>query len=52
MIDKEQAQHMTDVAGECNRLNETSQPLGYAVTATRPSMTNPSSRRSEGVLNA
>ncbi len=34
MIDKEQAQHMTDVAGECNRLNEISQPLGYAVTAT------------------
>ncbi len=34
MIDKEQAQHMTDVAGECNRLNEVSQPLGYAVTAT------------------
>ncbi len=34
MIDKEQAQHMTDVAGECNRLNEMSQPLGYAVTAT------------------
>jgi hypothetical protein len=34
MIDKEQAQHMTDVAGECNRLNETSQPLRYAVTAT------------------
>jgi hypothetical protein len=33
MIDKEQAQHMTDVAGECNRLNEISQPLGYAVTA-------------------
>ena len=33
MIDKEQAQHMTDVAGECNRLNEVSQPLGYAVTA-------------------
>ena len=30
MIDKEQAQHMTDVAGECNRLNEISQPLGYA----------------------
>ncbi len=25
---------MTDVAGECNRLNELSQPLGYAVTAT------------------
>jgi hypothetical protein len=25
---------MTDVAGECNRLNEISQPLGYAVTAT------------------
>ena len=34
MIDKEQSQHMTDVAGECNRLNEISQPLGYAVTAT------------------
>jgi hypothetical protein len=34
MMDKEQAQHMTDVAGECNRLNEISQPLGYAVTAT------------------
>jgi len=34
MIDKEQAQHMTDVAGECNRLNAISQPLGYAVTAT------------------
>jgi hypothetical protein len=34
MIDKEQAQHMTDVAGECNRLNEISQPLGYAVSAT------------------
>ena len=34
MIDKEQVQHMTDVAGECNRLNEISQPLGYAVTAT------------------
>ena len=34
MIDKEQAQHMTDVAGECNRLNEISQPLGYAVTAS------------------
>jgi hypothetical protein len=34
MIDKEQAQHMTDIAGECNRLNEISQPLGYAVTAT------------------
>jgi len=34
MIDKEQAQHMTDVADECNRLNEISQPLGYAVTAT------------------
>ena len=34
MFDKEQAQHMTDVAGECNRLNEISQPLGYAVTAT------------------
>ena len=34
MIDKEQARHMTDVAGECNRLNEISQPLGYAVTAT------------------
>lgn len=34
MIDKGQAQHMTDVAGECNRLNEISQPLGYAVTAT------------------
>jgi hypothetical protein len=34
MIDKEQAQHMTDVAGESNRLNEISQPLGYAVTAT------------------
>jgi hypothetical protein len=34
MIDKEQAQHMTDVASECNRLNEISQPLGYAVTAT------------------
>jgi hypothetical protein len=34
MIDKEHAQHMTDVAGECNRLNEISQPLGYAVTAT------------------
>ena len=33
MIDKEQAQHMTDAAGECNRLNEMSQPLGYAVTA-------------------
>ena len=33
MIDKEQAQHMTDVAGECNRLNEISQPLGYSVTA-------------------
>lgn len=32
MIDK--AQHMTDVAGECNRLNEISQLLGYAVTAT------------------
>lgn len=25
MIDKEQAQHITDVAGECNRLNEISQ---------------------------
>jgi hypothetical protein len=25
---------MTDIAGECNRLNEISQPLGYAVTAT------------------
>jgi hypothetical protein len=34
MIDIEQAQHMTDVAGECNRLNEIWQPLGYAVTAT------------------
>jgi hypothetical protein len=34
VIDKEQAQHMTDVAGECNRLNEISQPLGYAVTAS------------------
>jgi hypothetical protein len=34
MIDKEQARHMTDIAGECNRLNEISQPLGYAVTAT------------------
>ena len=34
VIDKEQAQHMTDVAGECNRLNEMSQPLGYAVTAS------------------
>ena len=34
MIDKEQARHMTDVASECNRLNEISQPLGYAVTAT------------------
>jgi hypothetical protein len=34
MTDKEQSQHMTDVAGECNRLNEISQPLGYAVTAT------------------
>ncbi|HTQ19367.1 hypothetical protein [Mycobacterium sp.] len=34
MIDKEQAQHMTDVASECNRLNEVSQPLGYAVSAT------------------
>ena len=34
MIDKDQAQHMTDVAGECNRLNEMSQPLGYAVTAS------------------
>jgi hypothetical protein len=34
MIDDEQSQHMTDVAGECNRLNEVSQPLGYAVTAT------------------
>ncbi len=34
MIDKDQAQHMTDVAGECNRLNEISQPLGYAVTAS------------------
>jgi hypothetical protein len=34
MIDKEQGQHITDVAAECNRLNETSQPLGYAVTAT------------------
>ena len=33
MIDKEEAQHMTDVAGESNRLNEISQPLGYAVTA-------------------
>jgi hypothetical protein len=33
MIDKERAQLMTDVAGECNRLNEISQPLGYAVTA-------------------
>lgn len=33
MIDKEQAQHMTDVAGECNHLNEISQPMGYAVTA-------------------
>jgi len=34
VIDKDQAQHMTDVAGECNRLNEMSQPLGYAVTAS------------------
>jgi hypothetical protein len=34
VFDKEQAQHMTDVAGECNRLNEISQPLGYAVTAS------------------
>jgi hypothetical protein len=34
VIDKDQAQHMTDVAGECNRLNEISQPLGYAVTAS------------------
>lgn len=34
MIAKEHAQHMTDIAGECNRLNEISQPLGYAVTAT------------------
>src|SRR6202045_4245811 len=34
VIDKEQAQHMTDVAGECNRLNEISQPLGDAVTAS------------------
>ena len=34
MIDKEHAQHITDVAGECNRLNEISQPLGYAVSAT------------------
>jgi hypothetical protein len=34
MIGKEEAQHMTDVAGESNRLNEMSQPLGYAVTAT------------------
>src|ERR1700676_4385821 len=34
VVDKEQAQHMTDVAGESNRLNEISQPLGYAVTAT------------------
>jgi hypothetical protein len=34
MIDKEQAQHITDVAGDCNRLNEISQPVGYAVTAT------------------
>jgi hypothetical protein len=34
MVDKEQAQHMTDVAVECNRLNEISQPLGYAVTAS------------------
>jgi hypothetical protein len=34
MVDKEQAQHMTDVAVECNRLNQISQPLGYAVTAT------------------
>ena len=34
VIDKDQAQHMTDVAGECNRLNEISQLLGYAVTAT------------------
>jgi hypothetical protein len=33
MIDKQQAQHMTDVAGGCNRLNEISQLLGYAVTA-------------------
>src|SRR6202790_4614452 len=34
VVDKDQAQHMTDVAGECNRLNEMSQPLGYAVTAS------------------
>lgn len=32
MIEKEQTQ--TDVAGECNRSNEISQPLGYAVTTT------------------
>src|SRR5260370_39041786 len=34
MIDNEQAQHITDVAGDGNRLNEISQPVGYAVTAT------------------
>jgi hypothetical protein len=34
MIDKERAEHLTDVAGECNRFNEISRPLGYAVTAT------------------
>jgi len=33
MIDNKQAQHMTDVAGECNRLNEVAQLLGFAVTA-------------------
>jgi len=44
MIDKEQAQHMNDVAYECNRLNEISQPLGYAVTATT-SVEDPSTQR-------
>jgi hypothetical protein len=37
MIDKEQAQHITDVAGECNRLNEISQRVTpKSTTAARP----------------
>src|SRR6476646_4706822 len=49
VLDKDQAQHLTDVAGECNRLNELSQPLGSAVTATTtvddPSMQHSTSHR-------